>query len=80
MEELHEYRHYVSDTEFNDAFVDEGFNPKLETFIVVENLPQVPEAKVSKLTDFVMKIYSNLGKVVENGIFMPTNKEGNTEG
>lgn len=81
--ELHssELRGYVSDVEFSDAFVGEEFNNKLDTFIVVENLPQVPESKVGKLSDFVLKIYTAIGKVVENGIFMPINKEtGNTEG
>ena len=48
---------------------------ELDTVLIVENLPVVPEAKHGKLVDFVMKIYSNLGEVAPGGIHMPVNSE-----
>ena len=53
----------------------------MSNVLVVDNLPVVPEAKFQKLLDFVTKIYSALGKIVDNGITMPLSPTtGETEG
>jgi hypothetical protein len=49
--------------------------------LIVENLPRVDESKQAKLQGFVTKVFSALGKIVEDGVYMPVNKEtGTTEG
>ena len=47
--------------------VDNG----LTRIVIVDNLPVVPEAKFEKLLGVVKKIYTQIGKIAENGIGMP---------
>jgi hypothetical protein len=54
---------------------------ELDTVLIVENLPRVDESKQAKLQGFVTKVFSALGKIVDDGVYMPVNKEtGTTEG
>ncbi|KAI5647582.1 hypothetical protein M9H77_33587 [Catharanthus roseus] len=50
---------------------DQGF----ENIIVVDNLPVVPEEKFEKLEGVVRKIYSQIGVIKEDGLWMPVDPE-----
>ncbi|KAA8910717.1 eukaryotic translation initiation factor eIF2A-domain-containing protein [Sphaerosporella brunnea] len=57
--------------------LDEG----LDTFVVVDGCPKVPEDSKAKLVKFLCKKLSDAGKVKPEGVFMPLNEEtGQTEG
>lgn len=47
---------------------DQGFG----NIVVVDNLPQVPKEKFEKLETVVRKIYSQIGVIKEDGLWMPT--------
>ena len=47
---------------------------------MVDGLPVVPEESKPKLVKFVMKKLNAVGKVKEDGFFMPVNDQGKTEG
>ncbi|CAH1448148.1 unnamed protein product [Lactuca virosa] len=56
---------------------DAGFG----NIIVVDNLPVVPREKFEKLEGVVRKIYSQIGEIKENGLWMPVEEEtGKTRG
>lgn len=56
---------------------DAGFG----NIIVVDNLPVVPKEKFEKLEGVVRKIYSQIGVIKENGLWMPVEeKTGKTKG
>ena len=48
--------------------------------MVVDGLPIVPEESKPKLVKFVVKKLNAVGKVKEDGFFMPVNDQGKTEG
>ena len=48
--------------------------------MVVDGLPVVPEESKPKLVKFVVKKLNAVGKVKEDGFFMPVNDQGKTEG
>ncbi|KAI5648779.1 hypothetical protein M9H77_34784 [Catharanthus roseus] len=50
---------------------DQGF----ENIIVVDNLPVVPQEKFEKLEGVVRKIYSQIGVIKEDGLWMPLDPE-----
>ena len=52
----------------------------LDAFVVVDGLPIVPEESKPKLVKFVVKKLNAVGKVKEDGFFMPVNDQGKTEG
>ncbi|KAF2015921.1 eukaryotic translation initiation factor-like protein 3 subunit B [Aaosphaeria arxii CBS 175.79] len=56
--------------------LDEG----LDAFVVVDGLPVVPEESKGKLIKFVLRKLNSVGKVKEDGVFMPVNDDGQTEG
>jgi translation initiation factor 3 subunit B len=56
--------------------LDEG----LDAFVVVDGLPQVPEDSRPKLIKFVLRKLNSVGRVKDDGVFMPLNDEGQTEG
>jgi translation initiation factor 3 subunit B len=47
----------------------------LSNIIVVDNLPVVPPEKFEKLENVIRKIYSQIGVIKENGLWMPVNQE-----
>ncbi|KAI3742981.1 hypothetical protein L1987_60682 [Smallanthus sonchifolius] len=56
---------------------DAGFG----NIIVVDNLPVVPKEKFDKLEGVVRKIYSQIGVIKENGLWMPVEEDtGKTRG
>jgi translation initiation factor 3 subunit B len=57
--------------------LDEG----LDAFVVVDGLPKVPDENKGKLVKFILRKLNSVGKVKEDGVFMPLNEEtGQTEG
>jgi translation initiation factor 3 subunit B len=46
----------------------------LSNIIVVDNLPVVPPEKFEKLENVIRKIYSQIGVIRENGLWMPVNQ------
>lgn len=67
-------------TDLEDQFqvrLDEG----LDAFVVVDGLPKVPDDSKPKLIKFILRKLNTVGKVKEDGVFMPLNDEtGQTEG
>ncbi|KAI7757974.1 hypothetical protein M8C21_018695 [Ambrosia artemisiifolia] len=56
---------------------DAGFG----NIIIVDNLPVVPREKFEKLEGVVRKIYSQIGVIKENGLWMPVDEDtGKTRG
>ena len=52
----------------------------LDAFIVADGLPIVPEESRAKLVKFLVRKLNQVGKVKEDGFFMPLNDQGKTEG
>lgn len=50
---------------------DQGFG----NIIVVDNLPVVPKEKFEKLEGVIRKIYSQIGIIKEDGLWMPVDPE-----
>lgn len=50
---------------------EEGFG----NIIVVDNLPVVPKEKFEKLEGVIRKIYSQIGVIKEDGLWMPVDPE-----
>ncbi|KAI8996091.1 eukaryotic translation initiation factor eIF2A-domain-containing protein [Gaertneriomyces semiglobifer] len=47
------------------------FSFGFDNVIVVDNVPKVGEAKKEKLLNVIRKIFSNIGRIKENGLHMP---------
>ena len=43
----------------------------MSTAVIVDNLPQVPEAKFVKLTNVLTKIFGQIGQIRDGGLHMP---------
>jgi hypothetical protein len=57
--------------------LDEG----LDSFVVIDGLPKVPEESRQKLTKFLLRKLNDAGKAREEGVYMPMNEETDmTEG
>jgi translation initiation factor 3 subunit B len=52
----------------------------LDAFVVVDGLPIVPEDNKQKLIKFLLRKLNTVGKVKEDGVFMPLNEKNMTEG
>jgi translation initiation factor 3 subunit B len=80
----------VDDDEFDDEQIDftdledqyqVRLDEGLDTFVVVDGLPKVPDENKSKLIKFILRKLNSVGKVKDDGVFMPLNEEtGQTEG
>lgn len=57
--------------EDDDQEVESGFG----NIIVVDNLPVVPKEKFEKLEGVIRKIYSQIGVIKEDGLWMPVDPE-----
>lgn len=55
---------------------DEG----LDTFIVIDGLPVVPEDSRQKLIKFLLRKLNAVGHTSEDAVFMPLNDKGMSEG
>jgi hypothetical protein len=56
--------------------LDEG----LDTFVVIDGLPKVPEENKQKLVKFLLRKLNTVGKAKEEGVEMPMGEDGTTEG
>ena len=52
----------------------------LDAFVIVDGLPTVPEASKAKLVTFLTKKLNQAGKIKEDGFFMPSDDNGQTQG
>jgi len=75
---------YDSEEEIDFSDLKEQYDVRLEqgldAFVVVDGLPVVPEASKQKLITYITKKMNAVGKVKDEGFFMPTNEKGMTEG
>lgn len=80
----------IDDDEFDDEQIDftdledqyqVRLDEGLDTFVVVDGLPKVPDENKPKLIKFILRKLNSVGKVKDDGVFMPLNEEtGQTEG
>lgn len=65
------------DIDFSDLEAKYATNPDsgMEAFVVVDGAPVVPESKVPILTKFLTKEFSKVGKIADNGFYMPMDDE-----
>ncbi|KAJ5108325.1 Eukaryotic translation initiation factor 3 subunit B [Penicillium angulare] len=59
-----------------DVKLDEG----LDTFVVIDGLPVVPEASRQKLIKFLLRKLVTVGETSEDAVFMPVSDKAETEG
>ena len=52
----------------------------LDTFVVVDGLPIVPQDSQARLTKFLLRKLTAAGRTKEESIFMPLDDSGMTEG
>lgn len=52
----------------------------LDTFIVIDGLPKVPDESKQKLIKFLLKKLNSVGKTKEDAIFMPLGDNNMSEG
>lgn len=52
----------------------------LDTFVVVDGLPKVPEANKPKLVKFLLRRLNTAGTTQEDKIYMPIGESGETDG
>lgn len=52
----------------------------LDTFVVIDGLPVVPEESRQKLVKFLLRKLTTVGKTSEDAVFMPLNDKGMSEG
>jgi len=59
-----------------ETHMEEG----LDTFIVIDGLPVVPEESKEKLIKFLLRSLTKVGKTKEDSVYMPLGDNGKTEG
>lgn len=75
---------YLSDTPLDVNPTYPNLDDNMDSVIIITNLPEVPEAKLEKLTKVVNKLVSRCGNLATfpekgyTGIVMPLNKEKNS--
>lgn len=52
----------------------------LDTFVVIDGLPKVPQESKQKLIKFLLKKLNSVGKTKEDAIFMPLAENNISEG
>jgi len=62
--------------EAHEIQLEEG----LDTFVVVDGLPKVPEASKDKLIKFLLRSLTKCGTTSQDNVFMPVDESGSTEG
>lgn len=70
------------DIDFSDLEQMYQTNPDtgMETFVVVDGAPIVPESKVETLTKVLKKLFSESGKIKKDGFYMPMGDDGKSKG
>jgi RNA recognition motif. (a.k.a. RRM, RBD, or RNP domain) len=73
---------YMSEDDGND--LGDYQRPQLKmdfsTAVVVDNLPVVKEAKSEKLMTVLKRIFSQIGEIEEDGMYMPVDESGSSYG
>ncbi|KAF2454974.1 eukaryotic translation initiation factor 3 subunit B [Lineolata rhizophorae] len=74
----------VDDEEIDFSDLREQFEVRLEegldTFVVIDGLPEVPEESQQKLVKFLLRKLKSVGKPREDNVFMPLGDDGKTQG
>ncbi|EME80162.1 uncharacterized protein MYCFIDRAFT_86792 [Pseudocercospora fijiensis CIRAD86] len=74
----------IDDEEIDFSDLREKFETTMEdgldTFIVIDGLPKVPEASKEKLIKFLLRKLTTVGKTKDENVVMPTGEDGLTEG
>lgn len=52
----------------------------LDTFVVIDGLPVVPESNKGKLIKFLLKKLNSVGQTSEEAVYMPLNEKNESEG
>lgn len=52
----------------------------LDTFVVIDGLPKVPQESKQKLIKFLLRKLNSAGNTSEDAVFMPLNEKNMTEG
>ncbi len=87
LRELDELEDYISegDVDTDRVFeLEEGAEKDLshnyDCVVVIDKVPKVPEEKLEKLTGVLRKLTGKVGQVQEDGLYLPVNDEGKTQG
>ncbi|KAJ5887610.1 Eukaryotic translation initiation factor 3 subunit B [Penicillium taxi] len=76
--------HEEEEEEVDFSDLKEQYEVKLEegldTFVVIDGLPVVPEDSKQKLVKFLLRKLNTVGHTSEDAVFMPLNDQGKTEG
>ncbi|CEJ56701.1 Putative Eukaryotic translation initiation factor 3 subunit B [Penicillium brasilianum] len=76
--------HEEEEEEIDFSDLKEQFEVKLEegldTFVVIDGLPVVPEDSRQKLVKFLLRKLNTVGHTSEDAVFMPLNDKGMSEG
>lgn len=72
----------ISQINFDDleAQYEVRLEEGLDTFVVLDGIPVVPEDSKGKLVKFLLRKLNSVGKTSEDAIFMPIGESGSTEG
>lgn len=79
----------LDDEEYDDSELDfsdlrEKFLVQLEqgldTFVVVDGLPRIPEEQKAKLLKVVIKRFNQVGRTNEDSVYMPFGEDGKSLG
>jgi translation initiation factor 3 subunit B len=70
------------DIDFSDlrAQYEVRLEEGLDTFVVLDGLPKVPEDSKAKLIKFISRKLTSAGNIREDGFHMPVDQTGATEG
>ncbi|KAF3916790.1 hypothetical protein ABW20_dc0108331 [Dactylellina cionopaga] len=75
---------YDDDEDIDFSDLTEQYEVKLEegldTFVVVDGLPKVPEDNKPKLVKFLVKKLQAVGKTKEDSVYMPMGEDGQSQG
>ncbi|KAL2808014.1 eukaryotic translation initiation factor eIF2A-domain-containing protein [Aspergillus granulosus] len=79
-QDLHEEEEEEIDFSDLKAQYEVKLEEGLDTFIVIDGLPVVPEANRQKLIKFLLRKLNTVGHTSEDAVFMPLNAENMSEG
>ncbi|KAL3496487.1 eukaryotic translation initiation factor eIF2A-domain-containing protein [Aspergillus germanicus] len=79
-QDLHEEEEEEIDFSDLKAQYEVKLEEGLDTFIVIDGLPVVPEANRQKLIKFLLRKLNTVGHTSEDAVFMPINAENMSEG
>ncbi|KAL3476780.1 eukaryotic translation initiation factor 3 subunit B [Aspergillus californicus] len=79
-QDLHEEEEEEIDFSDLKAQFEVKLEEGLDTFVVIDGLPVVPEENRQKLTKFLLRKLNSIGHTSEDAVFMPVNDKNMTEG